>query len=49
MSRTNCLRPSKGFCLNLRVLIVNSDIDLLVTKDAIRQQGEVRFNRNSLE
>merc|ERR1719379_2361874 len=26
MSRTNCLRPSKGFCLNLRVRTVNSDI-----------------------
>merc|ERR1719420_542484 len=24
MSSTNCLRPSSGFCLNLRVRIVNS-------------------------
>merc|ERR1719199_431140 len=24
MSRTNCLRPSRGFCLNLRVRMVNS-------------------------
>merc|ERR1719145_176493 len=29
MSRMNCLRPSSGFCLNLRVLIVNSDIPAL--------------------
>merc|ERR1719491_1972554 len=24
MSRTNCLLPSSGFCLNLRVRMVNS-------------------------
>merc|ERR1740138_1112811 len=28
MSSTNCLRPRRGFCLNLRVRIVNSDIAL---------------------
>merc|ERR1719263_342530 len=28
MSRTNCLRPSSGFCLNLRVRMVNSTIVL---------------------
>merc|ERR1719401_2085470 len=26
MSSTNCFLPSKGFCLNLRVRIVNSNI-----------------------
>merc|ERR1719159_1686304 len=30
MSRMNCLRPSSGFCLNLRVLMVNSDITCAV-------------------
>merc|ERR1740130_1451883 len=33
MSRTNCFLPKSGFCLNLRVRIVKSDILLKSAMD----------------
>merc|ERR1719272_2139073 len=39
MSRTNCLRPSSGFCLNLRVRMVNSDMALACVLGICFQRG----------
>merc|ERR1719356_1010513 len=41
MSRMNCLRPSSGFCLNLRVLMVNSDITAPPASGELRSQFDV--------
>merc|ERR1719478_1037456 len=43
MSRTNCLRPSSGFCLNLRVRMVNSTM-ASTSNIANTQQTEKQTN-----
>merc|ERR1719229_574113 len=40
MCRTNCLRPNSGLVLNLRVLIVNSDM----APAGARELGTARVN-----
>merc|ERR1719203_87434 len=43
MSKTNCLRPSNGFYLNLRALIVNSPIAATPPDISVRNLAVCRF------